>query len=190
MRSITNDKEGSHVMTAGPRVLVLAILALPVGYADAQTLPGPGEPGAPQVVAPMPGMSPVDGGAPQCMAEFAKLREEVKLKGMAAKAASQSHVARKEMCEYVTTYAAAEARWIDFVEAGVRTCGIPAGIVNQLQKVHADTEQTRVKICADVVAPNALSPLRPRMHMDDFPTDDGREWRQWRLPFRETPRQR
>jgi uncharacterized protein GlcG (DUF336 family) len=28
-----------------------------------------------------------------------------------------------EMCECVTAYAAAEERWIDFIEAGVRTCG-------------------------------------------------------------------
>jgi hypothetical protein len=33
-------------MTAGPRALVLAILLLPVGYADAQTPLWPGEPSA------------------------------------------------------------------------------------------------------------------------------------------------
>jgi hypothetical protein len=39
-------------MTAGPRVLVLAILLLPIGYADAQTPPWPGEPGATQAAPP------------------------------------------------------------------------------------------------------------------------------------------
>ena len=191
-------------MTAGPRVLVLASLLVPVGYADAQTPPWPGESGttpsappasaplkpgrpwpsaAPQDVAPMPGMSPmmgaprpVDGGAPQCMAEFTKLREAVEKKGMAAKAAGQRHVTRKEMCEYITAYAAAEARWIDFTEAGVQTCGIPAGIVNRLQEVHANTERTRVKVCADSVALNGISPLMPRVHMDDFTHPSNREF--------------
>jgi hypothetical protein len=39
-------------MTAGPRVLVSAILFLPAGYADAQTLPWPGEAGAPPSAPP------------------------------------------------------------------------------------------------------------------------------------------
>jgi hypothetical protein len=115
---------------------------------------------------------PVDGRDPSCMAEFTNLREAVKKKGMAAKAAGQRHVARKEMCEYITAYAAAEAEWIMFTEANVRTCGIPAGIMNQLQEVHANTERTRVKICTDSVAPDGLSPLWPRVHMDDFPRSD------------------
>jgi hypothetical protein len=111
------------------------------------------------------------------MAEFTKLREAVEKKGIAAQAADRRHVTRKEICEYITAYAAAEARWIDFTEAGIKTCSIPARIVNQLQELHANTERTRVKVCADSVAPNALPPLWPRMHMDDFPTDDGGEWR-------------
>jgi hypothetical protein len=83
------------------------------------------------------------------MAEFMKLREEVEKKGLAAKAAGQRHAAREEMCKLITTYAASEAKWIKFTEAGVGgTCGIPPQIANQLRQVHANTEQTEEKICA------------------------------------------
>jgi hypothetical protein len=166
-------------MTVGPRVRVLTMLLLPVGYADAQTPPWPGEPGAAQSappasvpVKPWPSAAPMMR-APPCMAEFTKLREEVEKKGATAKAAGRKQVSRAEMCKLITIYAASEAKWVKFTEAGVATCGIPAGIVNQLQEVHAKTERTREKVCADSVAPYDLSPLWPRVHMDDFPTDDG-----------------
>jgi hypothetical protein len=83
------------------------------------------------------------------MAEFMKLREEVEKKGLAAKAAGQKHVAREEMCKLITAYAASEAKWVKFTEAGVGgNCGIPQQVANQLKQVHTGTEQTREKICA------------------------------------------
>jgi hypothetical protein len=117
-------------MKVGPRtrILVFAILLLQVGYANAQ-MPWPGEP------------------APPCMVEFTKLREEAEKKGMATKAAAARHVARDEMCTYVTVYTVAEARWVKFAEAGVQSCGIPIQVANQLKQMHANTEQTREKIC-------------------------------------------
>ena len=126
-------------MTAGPRVLVLAILLFPVGYAHAQMLPWPGQSGATQSAPPAsvpvtPGPSAAPPAA-QCIAEFTNLREAVVEKGMAAKAAAQRKATRSEMCEYITAYAAAEARWIDFTEARVQTCDIPATVVDQMRKV-------------------------------------------------------
>jgi hypothetical protein len=88
------------------------------------------------------------GGMPPCMAEYAKLREDVEKKGMAAKEASQRKVSREEMCKYVTTYAVAEEKWVKFAVSGVQSCGIPAQIVDQLKKVHSGTEQTKQKLCA------------------------------------------
>jgi hypothetical protein len=87
------------------------------------------------------------GGAPPCMAEFTKLREEVEKKGMAAKAVSQKKPAREEMCKYITAYADAEAKWVKFTVSSVQTCGIPPQVAEQLQKVHAGTEQTKQKVC-------------------------------------------
>jgi hypothetical protein len=92
------------------------------------------------------------------MAEFAKLREEVEKKGLAAKAAGQRKVAREEMCKLITTYAAAEAKWVKFTEAGVQTCGIPPQISNQLKQVHVNTEQTRERICTAGPVPGGGPP--------------------------------
>jgi hypothetical protein len=116
-----------------------------------------------------------EGGAPPCMVEFTRLREEFEKKGIAAKAASQRHASHHEMCKLITSYAATEARWIDVVEASVQICGIPVRILNQLQEVHANNERARVKSCTASVAPDGLPPLR--MHMDDFLGDNRSKWR-------------
>jgi hypothetical protein len=162
--------------------LILVFWFLPAGYAGAQTLPWPTDPpraggaaplpgaatamGAPQAMAPAPmapmaPMEPPPGaspfGAPQgqmppCVAEFLKLREDVQKKGLAAKAAGQRKVSREDMCKYITTYAAAETKWVKYAEGGVTSCGIPREIVQQLKTVHGHTEETREKICAPAVA--------------------------------------
>jgi hypothetical protein len=152
-------------------LLVAAVLILASGYAAAQTMPWPTDPPRPAGSAPWPGdrappaaspgMSPAmgapspmgaprmgGGGEPPCMAEFTKLRLDVEKKGMAAKAASQKKASREEMCKLITNYAAAETKWVKFTEGGVQSCGIPAQIAEQLKKVHANTEQTREKVCA------------------------------------------
>jgi hypothetical protein len=82
------------------------------------------------------------------MAEFAKLREEVQKKGLAAKAAGQRKVAREEMCKHITAYSSAELKWVKFTESNVTSCGIPVEVVQQLKQVHGQTEQTKEKICA------------------------------------------
>ena len=96
------------------------------------------------------------GGMPPCMAEFTKLREDVEKKGMAAKEASTHKVSREDMCKYVTTYAAAEEKWVKFTVSSVQSCGIPAQVADQLKKVHANTEQTKQKLCA--AGPSAAAP--------------------------------
>jgi hypothetical protein len=96
------------------------------------------------------------GGMPPCMAEFAKLREDVEKKGMAAKEAGQHKATREEMCKYVTTYAAAEEKWVKFTVSGVQSCGIPAQVADQLKKVHSNTEMTKQKLCA--AGPSAAAP--------------------------------
>jgi hypothetical protein len=88
------------------------------------------------------------GGTPPCVAEFAKMREDVQKKGQAAKQASEHHVPREELCKLITAYGAAEQKWLKFTEQGVSACGIPPEIVTQLKQVHSRTEQAREKICA------------------------------------------
>ncbi|HSV22449.1 MAG TPA: hypothetical protein VLJ17_05405 [Xanthobacteraceae bacterium] len=158
-------------MGTGPRLsLIFVVTLLPASQAAAQTLPWPTD--APQAAAPAPGApaasprpapnmspmgagppppaSPFDGGGamPPCFAEFAKLREEVQKKGLAAKAAGQRKVAREEMCKHISAYSAAELKWVKYTEANVASCGIPVQVVNQMKEVHGHTEQTKEKICA------------------------------------------
>jgi hypothetical protein len=190
-----------------PVVLLLVILLL-ARPAAAQTMPWPGDPplqgGAPpwpgEGGAPPPGMASPGipprtggGGAPPCMAAFTKLREEVEKKGLAAKAASQKHAAREEMCKLITSYAASEANWVKFTEAGVGTCGIPVQVVNELKQVHANTEGTVEKICAGSArpdhpltgdfdfwtvrpSPGGHSPDRPRVGDFDFCCKSADSW--------------
>ena len=87
-------------------------------------------------------------GPPPCMGEFKKLRQEAERTGKAAKAASERKVPRKDMCMYLTTYAKAEAAWVEYTEANAISCSIPDHIVQQLEQVHSNTEETRDKVCA------------------------------------------
>jgi hypothetical protein len=96
------------------------------------------------------------GGTPPCLAEFAKLRDDVQKRGLAAKAAGQRKVSREEMCKHITAYSTAELKWVKYTETNVKTCGIPAEVAQQLKQVHINTEQTKEKICAP--APAAAAP--------------------------------
>jgi hypothetical protein len=87
-------------------------------------------------------------GPPPCVGEFNKLRQETERRGKAAKAASERKVPRKEMCMYITTYAKAEAAWVEYTEANAISCPIPDYIVQQLEQVHSHTKETRDKVCA------------------------------------------
>jgi len=82
------------------------------------------------------------------MAEFAKLRDDVQKRGLAAKAAGARKASREEMCKHITAYSAAELKWVKYTEANVESCAIPAEVVSQLKQVHSNTEQTKEKICA------------------------------------------
>lgn len=182
MRRIHDADQGreNYVMGTGPRLsLIFVVTLLPASQAAAQMLPWPTDApqAAPQAAAPAsprpaptmspmgagppPQASPFDGGGgggamPPCFAEFAKLREEVQKKGLAAKAAGQRKVGREEMCKHISAYSAAELKWVKYTEANVASCGIPVQVVNQMKEVHGHTEQTKEKIC--VAGPAAGPP--------------------------------
>jgi hypothetical protein len=107
-----------------------------------QAMPGPGFGGPP------PQGAQGAGGAPPCIVEFGRLREDVEKKGKAAKAASEHKATREEMCKHVTVFAQAEQKWTKYAEANVTSCGIPPQVVQQLKAVHTHTEETREKICS------------------------------------------
>lgn len=99
--------------------------------------------------------APGGGGVPPCMAEFAKLREEVERRGKIAKNAGEHHAARDEVCKNITSFAEAETKWVKYTETNVQNCGIPVQIVNQLKQMHSNTEQAKQRICN---APAAAGP--------------------------------
>jgi hypothetical protein len=150
-------------------VVAPAAMTLSTGPAAAQ-MPWPGE-AQPRRVAPWPGLpAPAGRGQPPCMADFVKLREEVEKRGKAAKAASEHKASREEMCRLIMTFADVEGRWARFTEVNTQTsCGIPAQVANQLKQMHANTEQTRQRICSGGGGPAGLPPPLKRIHMDDLP---------------------
>jgi len=168
-------------MTGEHRVAFLTALLIFPGLSAAQTPPSTGWPDASAPPAraevPWPGEAGAATPAPAapllCLAEFTKLREDVKKKGMAAKAAGQRKAGREEMCKYITTYAEAEAKWVEYAESNVQICGIPTQIVGQMKQVHANTEQTRERICIAGVRPFQNGPalddrlFAPRPVRDD-----------------------
>ncbi len=123
--------------------------------------PWPGSaPPAQPMMAPPGGMG-APGGAPMmqgpgptpeqlaCIRSFTQYREEVEKRGLAAKAANDSHKAsREEMCKLVTAYSAAEVKWIKYTAENMTKCGIPKEIVEQIKKAHAHTDDARVKLCS------------------------------------------
>jgi hypothetical protein len=181
-------------------LLLVAIMMLAVHHAAAQTqtlpwptdppraggaAPWPGDravPASPMAASPMAGSPMVavpaspfggggGGGAPPCVAEFAKLRDDVQKRGLAAKAAGEHKVSREEMCKHIMAYSAAELKWVKYTEANVQTCGIPAEVVQQLKQVHTNTEQTKEKICT--AAPAAPPPsLSDALGTSRLPTPD------------------
>lgn len=112
-------------------------------------------------------LSGVGGVTPQCMAEFAELRDYVQKRGLAAKAAGQRKASREEICKNITAYSAAELKWIKYSEDNVSSCAIPTELVSQLKQAHSNTEQIKEKICASVfdqamVGKSLLLPLSPK----------------------------
>jgi hypothetical protein len=75
------------------------------------------------------------------------------------------------MCKHITVYSAAELKWVKYTEANVKTCGIPAEVVQQLKQTHTNTEQTKEKICAP--GPTAAPPsLSDALGTSRLPTPD------------------
>lgn len=144
--------------TARRLLLLFILMLLPAGPTAAQMPPWPTD-SHPAAAAP-PHAPPW---TPLCMAEFTNLREDLQNKGLAAKAASQRKVSREEMCSHITAYSVAVSKWIKWTESSAQNCGIPVQVVQQLQQVQSNTEETKKKICAAVPSPwlDVPSPALP-----------------------------
>jgi hypothetical protein len=159
------------MLTARRLLLLFIIMIFPAGPATAQVLPLPTD--SPPAGAAPPRAPPWTW-TPLCVAEFTRLREDVLNKGLAAKDAGQRKVSREEMCRHITAYSAAVSKWIKWAESGVQNCGTSVQIVQQLQQVQSNTEETKKKICAGVPSPWLDTPTpalpsrrlpSPRLHI-------------------------
>ena len=123
----------------------------------------PSAPMAAPMSAPAPGMGAPAPTAEQqkCLRDFTGYRQEVEKRAKAAEALSKKKPTREQMCELVTAYSAAEAKWIKFSDANMTRCGIPPQAVAQIKAVHAHTLDARKKLCApgptQAAAPTAPS---------------------------------
>ncbi len=119
---------------------------------DVELVGSPQDANAPAPVVPSatppPTKPPQVIGQQACVAEFARLRDDVQKKGLAAKAANERKASREEMCQHIIAYSSVESKWVQFTESNVTLCGIPADTVQKLKDVHRNTEQTRKKVCA------------------------------------------
>lgn len=120
------------------RCLAVAVCLLPFagGIARAQMQVQP----APQQV-------------PPCVAEFAKLRDDVQQKASAIQKAGQKKVPPKEACHLFKVFTAAEAKMLKYVTENSTFCGIPPQVIEQIKTGHARSTEMRTKICRVAEAP-------------------------------------
>ncbi len=113
--------------------------------------------------APLAGVTPAP--SSECTKGFIPLREDAEKKGKLIKAAGDRHAAPEETCMLIASYAAAEIKMMNYVEANTQ-CGIPAQVADQLKAAHKTTEALRMRVCA--AAEQALH-RGPRLPVGDFP---------------------
>lgn len=106
---------------------------------------------AQSTMAPPPGASPWNQpqqqGEPPCVAEFIKLREATEKRGKAIQTASARKATPKEACGLFNAFTAAESKMIKYAIDNQQSCGIPAQIIDQMKKGHAQAEDIRTKVC-------------------------------------------
>ena len=145
----------------------IALFALTVAAARAQTLPWPGEgrPGgqapnaAPSGPPPMMGVPQGGGfsdgpppGAPSqaqqaCLNEFMQLRGETEKRGALLKSASERRAPREEVCKLLVGVHTADSKWLKFTETNMARCQIPAQALKQLRASHAHLSNLRKRAC-------------------------------------------
>ena len=143
------------------RVVVLALLVAAGSIGDVRAQdPGSGKSatpgGEPWAVPAELLLGQPDTSLNECVAQFKELRAQVEREGLAAKAGAEKRLPRVEMCKLVTTYSAAEMKWVQFAEMNMTKCSIPNETVNQIKTVHARTAEGQKKVCAVGLGPGDL----------------------------------
>ena len=82
-------------------------------------------------------------------ANFAKLRDEAKVKADAISAIGKRKGDRKDMCVAVQVFTAAEEKVVKFLEDNKAACGVPDQAVAQAKTMHGNTIKFRDTVCAE-----------------------------------------
>lgn len=97
---------------------------------------------------------------PPCMDDFMKLRAETERRGKLIQAASKRKAQPAEACRLITSYIEADQKMISFVEANLKSCGIPPNIPADMKKNHTGVQQLRTRVC-DAAQAQAQQPKGP-----------------------------
>ncbi len=87
----------------------------------------------------------------QCNA-FMQLRDDAQKKALAVRTAVEHKVERKEICNLVTRYYAAESVVVKFLEDNKTWCGIPEEAIQAAKGNHEHTAKFRTAACTEAPA--------------------------------------
>jgi len=83
-----------------------------------------------------------------CANDIMPLRDAVEKQGKALKAAVDRKAERSEVCSRIRSYAAAESKFVSYLEQNQSWCSIPPEAVAQIKANHAHTIKMRGQACA------------------------------------------
>jgi hypothetical protein len=83
---------------------------------------------------------------------FFPLRDDAQRKAAAIKATTDRKAYRKEMCDAVTRFAAAEMLVVKFFETNKTLCTIPDQVVANAKAQHENTLKFRTTVCSEAAA--------------------------------------
>jgi len=89
---------------------------------------------------------------------FPSLREDVEKGALAIKSAGERKMSREEVCPLFKTFAAREAKMLNFLEKNRTLCGVPPNIIKQLKGGHANTIRIRNQVCSAAPVGPAAAP--------------------------------
>jgi hypothetical protein len=93
-----------------------------------------------------------------CANDIVPLRNAVDKEGHALKAAIDRKAERSEVCGLVRRYAAAEAKFVKYLETNQSWCGVPAEAMTQVKANHSKTLKMRSQACAAATGPSGPPP--------------------------------
>lgn len=93
-----------------------------------------------------------------CQNEIAPLRAAVEKAGLTVKAAVDKKVDRSEICNHIKTFAAAEAKFVKYLETNAAFCSVPPDAIQQVKAGHSHTLKLRTQACAAGGGPGRAGP--------------------------------